>query len=142
MPRRPIDAAQWIKNWKSGMDNAQAAYQRGVMQCAVDPMEEAIKKQDKMKANLIRSIDDGSYAAGCRSVSKSQWQQQTSTVGGPRLSSGATAALPKTTTKVNQMVIGMDQLLNQIYAMPNDTPAEREQRQLAWSRGMRALAGH
>lgn len=141
MPRRPIDAANWVKNWKAGMDNAQTAYVRGVQQCSVNPMEEAVKKQDKMKANLIKAIDDGRYAAGCQSVSKSQWQQQTATVGGGRLSSGATAALPKVTAKVQAMVPGMDQLLNTIYAMPNNTPAEREQRQLAWSRGMRALAG-
>lgn len=139
MPKRPIDTGAWSKNWKQGMDAAGPAYQRGIANCDVDPMERAANALEKAKTNYIQAIDSGKTARRLRETSKATWQQLASSKGASRLSTGANEALPKVNAKIARMAPLMDQLRATIDSMPNNTPSEREQRMLAWTRGMAAI---
>jgi molecular chaperone GrpE (heat shock protein) len=71
-------------------------------------------------------------------VSLQQWQAAMNDYGINRVSQGAQAKAAKFETAMNSLLPFIDRLRATVRAMPDNTPADREQRALAMIRGMRA----
>lgn len=140
MPRT-INQAEWLKKYVNGMNSAGPAYTAGVNAVTQSPTAAAAAALPKALRNFTEAVNSGRMAAALQSVSTESWKQATISKGAPRLGSGAQAASNKVGAYISRVAPVMAQLQAAIAAMPSDTPADMEARQLAWSRGMRAFAG-
>ncbi|MGD9162128.1 MAG: hypothetical protein PVG39_27200 [Desulfobacteraceae bacterium] len=107
--------------WGRNMKNAVSDMQAGVDRVTTSPMEKAIAKKDKMKQNLMESIDNGSWENGMRKVTLSDWKTKTKSKIGERMGSGVDNAMSKRrefdSWLVNTVQAGMDK----VNAMPDLT---------------------
>lgn len=132
-----ITAAQFAQNWGTGLQNATQKIQAGVQAVQQSPAAAAVQNQDKMKRNLIASIDNGVWAAGLSGYTLQMWQQDMIKKGVPRIADGVQNALPKVQKFAQQLLPYVQSLQAQVKQMPNNTDADADARMLAWARGMR-----
>lgn len=116
-------------------------YQRGVERVREAPGVKAAAKQDKMRMNLIQSIDDGTWAENVAAVPLNDWINATSKKGSQRIGAGLDEAKDKMETKFARILEHQDKVLAEVERMPDLTPEDREQRALAMMRGMRKFRG-
>jgi hypothetical protein len=86
----PAEAAQ---KWATALPAAQQAYVNGVNAVTVAPGTLAARAAPMWAANTAAA--QSKFARNSAAVSLQAWQQQTTTKGAQRLSSGAQAAQPK-----------------------------------------------
>lgn len=101
---------------------------RGVKRVSEAPGIRAAKQQDKMRANLIRSIDDGTWADRVSAVSLSEWQDAMVNKGIPNISRGIDAAEPKMLSFFADLFDHQDKIQSELAAMPDTTPADAKAR--------------
>lgn len=134
---KPINLANWAKNYEKGMANAGDKYAQGISRTTDNPMAKAASKKDKAVMNYTRSADR--MAARLLATPMERWKNNSLTTGKERLASGAKKALPKLQAYVAEYGPQIQALRDRVDAMPNDTQQEREARMLEWSRGMAAI---
>lgn len=138
---RPTRTANWVKKYESGMANAGPAYIEGIDSVTEAPTAKAAQNLDKAQRNYADSINSGRMANALNAVTNEQWKTAAKKKGASRLATGAVEARAKVQAHVAAVGSQYDALRAQIAAMPRATAADMEARQLAWSRGMRAMAG-
>lgn len=117
--------------------NATEDFKRGVRSTKKNPMERAIKAIPKMRANILRAIDEGIVAEGLASVPMSEWQESTAGKGGDRYATGVEKSKPKLLEFQRQIKPHRDALKEQIDNMPDETFEQRMARMVANAQGMR-----
>lgn len=127
---------QIAEKWARNLANSGTDAKNSVTAMTANPMERAISKKEKMKANLIKSIDDGSWENGLRSVSLQQWKDAYINKGISRMTTGATAATPKMTAFMQELLPYQQSLKAQVDQMPDLTLNDSGQKMLAWMNGM------
>lgn len=129
----PQQAADKLaKNLKSSTQYIQ----QGVQNVTVAPGKAAAQKQDKMRNNILASIDSGKWAQRVSSVSLQDWQTQMVNKGIPRIAAGIDAANAKVTDFFTQLLPYQDNLKNQIASMPDLTLEDNISRMTTFVRGM------
>tara|TARA_Y100000310_G_C20121725_1_gene551773 strand:- start:74 stop:514 length:441 start_codon:yes stop_codon:yes gene_type:complete len=114
----PTDiTSKWQKRTKAAVPDAIA----GVDRVTESPAVGAIAKQDKMRQNLLRSIDDGVWAAGLGKVTLSEWKATTKAKIQQRLSGGVDAAQAKRGRFDTWLAGRLNGVLPTIAAMPDLT---------------------
>lgn len=116
-----MSASDISSKWNKNMKNAVTDIQAGIDRVTTNPMEKAIAKQDKMKANLNAAIDNGTWAKQMGKVSMSDWKTKTKTKVGERLSSGVDGAMNKRKEFDNWLVGRINSGLDKVNAMPDMT---------------------
>lgn len=132
-----LTAQQWAQNWVAGMTNANDKIRAGVQATMEAPGIAASTAIPKMRANWIASIDNGTWLHRVTAVTLQQWQQAMINKGLPRIADGVRAAQGKVQAFATVALPIYQQLQAQVHAMPKVTPADSENRVLAWMRGMR-----
>jgi hypothetical protein len=135
------DATTVAAKWASRTSAAATDYADGVARTDKDPTALAIAAIPRMKTNIIAAIDSGKVANGLRRVGKAGWQQAVAAKGVTNFSTGVSAAEGKVATAFGPLLAYETNLQGQINAMPNVTDADRDNRALAWIRGMRNYPG-
>ena len=87
-----VNKKEFAEKWARRMKGSTADIARGVDKVTEAPAQKAIAKQEKMKANLIKAIDDGRWAAGLEKVSLEQWKAFMKEKGINRISAGVDGA--------------------------------------------------
>jgi len=90
-----LSPAAFAEKWGRRLKGATQDIKDGVNAVTTAPSQQAVAKQDKMKANLIRAIDDGIWAAGLGKVTLSDWKRDMTEKGVPAISRGVDIATPK-----------------------------------------------
>ena len=116
-----IDAGKISEKWGRRMSGAVTDIQNGIAAVTTSPMEEAIKKQDKMLNGIQNAITSGRWAAGLRGVSLAEWKDKTSKLTAARLASGVQEAMPKRQKFDQYLVQTLNAGLPAIAAMPDLT---------------------
>lgn len=125
--------AKWLRNLQGATQEMQA----GVDRLTVSPGQSAAAKQQKWINALQDQAVQQKWARNVASVSLPQWQQAMKDYGINRVSQGAQAKQSKTEAAFNSLLPFIDRVAGQVRALPDNTPADREQRALAMMRGMR-----
>lgn len=123
--------------WKTRTTGAAQDYGDGVAKTDKDPTALAIAAGPRLLANFTRSFNDGTWANGLRRSGKQGWQDGVREKGVANFSRGVEAAEPKVATAFATLLAFEQGLLTRVSSMPNVTDTDRENRMLAWVRGMR-----
>jgi len=106
--------------WNSKIKGATERIRTGISRVDTAPGLSAVKKQEKMKANLLRSIDDGTWAKQTGGVTLEDWKAKfTSKVG--RIAGGADEAMEKRKAFDTWLVSRLNTVLPKIASMPDLT---------------------
>lgn len=125
--------AKWLRNIQA----AQPEMQAGVDRLTVSPGQSAAAKKQKWINALMDTATQDKWSRNVQSVSLQQWQQAMKDYGINRVAQGAQAKSGKMQTAMDSLLPFIDRVRAQVRAMPDNTPADREQRALAMMRGMR-----
>lgn len=128
MAKNPADVA---RKWQRGLGSAGESVRAGVQAVSRNPAELAAAAQDRYVAGVQRAVDSGKFRRGLGRVTLQSWQQAMVDKGIPRMSSGATAALPKVERFLAEWLPYMDQLKQRLQSMPRGGPEENKARMLA-----------
>lgn len=134
------DSNAVAQKWAQRTSGAQSDYVAGVENTSKDPTQLAINNQARLRQNFLAAIDSGKWANALRAVTKAGWQQAVRDKAG-NFSTGVNAAEAKVAAKFAPLLQYENNLQQQVESMPNVTDADRENRMLAWVRGMRQYQG-
>lgn len=94
---------------------------RGITNVTSSPTAAAAKKADKMKANIVASIDSGKWAAGLNRVTLEEWKSKMIDKGLNRVAAGIDAASDKVTSFATAFLPHLDRGQELIKKMPDLT---------------------
>ena len=109
---------------------------KGVERVTVSPTEKAAAKQDKMRANIVASIDNGKWAAGLKRVTLDDWKTKMINKGVNRVSGGIDEAAPKVVAFASELLPYIDSVQAKIKTMPDVTLEDNIGRMTEFIRGM------
>jgi hypothetical protein len=133
-----IASAQTVtQKWMTRTSAAAADYAKGVAETDKDPTALAIAAGPRLLQNFTKAFNDGKWANGLRRSGKAGWQHGVASKGQTNFSTGVQAAEQKVQDAFTKLLAFEQNLLNQVASMPNVTDTDRENRMLAWVRGMR-----
>lgn len=116
-----LTPAEISEKWGRRTKAAQTDVIAGINRVTESPAQKAIAKQDKMKANLIASLDDGTWAKRLGDVSLDDWKTKTAAKVAERLAGGVDGAAAKR-GKFDAWLVGtLNEVLPKIDVMPDLT---------------------
>jgi hypothetical protein len=136
MARTQLDPANMSRKWADRLKNAQSDIIAGVNAVTENPMAKAAKRADKMKANLIKAVDDGRWAAGLNAVSLEDWRKKTTDKVAQRLAGGVDGAAAKRQAFDQWLANQINTNIAAIDAMPDMTLQDSINRMIAWTTKM------
>lgn len=116
-----LNPDQISDKWNRRMKGSIQDIQTGIDGVTESPMARAVEKQEKMKARLIESIDNGTWAKRMNQVSLADWKTQTKKKVGERMGSGVDGAMNKRKKFDSWMVSRLNEVLPKIQGMPDMT---------------------
>ena len=116
-----LTAAEFAEKQNRRLKAALTDMQKGIEGITVSPTAQAADKQNKMKARLMASIDDGSWARGLRSVSLDEWKRKMIDVGIGRVSTGIDAAADKVQAFASKFLPFVEAVAAEVRKMPDLT---------------------
>ena len=116
-----LTAAEAAQLHAERLIGASARIEKGIMAVTESPGKKAAAAQNKMKTNLIRSIDDGTWARQVQKMSLTEWQKRAVEKGIPRIAIGVAASMDKTTEFYEKLFAFQDPIVNKVKAMPSTT---------------------
>lgn len=131
-----LTASQIAAKWSQRLSGATNEIKDGVMATKVAPSQQAILKKDKMRQNLLKSIDDGTWENALGKVTLSDWQAAMLNKGLGRVASGAQAAQGDFQTFMSELLPYQQQLVDQVKTMPDLTLEDSIQRMAFMTRNM------
>lgn len=134
-----VTAQQYWQRWSDGMNAAGDKMRAGINRVQITPAAAAIAAQSKMRANWLQAVDSGKWANNLGAMTLAIWQRAMIDKGIPRIADGVRGSQTRVTNFANALLAFETNLQNQVRAMPNITPQDREARVLAWMRGMRTF---
>ena len=134
-------AAEVAQKWATNLGNAQTSMQNGVNRVTTAPGQAAVDKQQKWITAMQSTEVQAKWARKTGAVTLQQWKDSMLNLGIQRAASGATAKMSKMQAAMTTLLPYIDQVAASVRAMPDNTPADREQRALAMMRGMRNYQG-
>lgn len=130
-------AQEVAAKWKQRTAAASQDYADGVAKTDKDPTALAIAAGPRYLANVQAAFNSGKWANGLRRAGKQGWQAAVAAKGAANFSNGVNNAEAKVADAFGTLLAFEANLLNQIATMPNVTDQDRENRMVAWVRGMR-----
>ena len=109
------------EKWNRRTKNAIPDIVSGIARVTESPAQKAVAKEAKMKANLIKSIDNGAWKKGMLSVDLPTWKSKTTAKVQERLASGVDGAMDKRAKFDTYLVNTVNASLAQLEGMPDMT---------------------
>lgn len=132
-----LNAQEVAAKWRNRTSAAAQDYADGVARTDKDPTALAIAAGPRYLANVQAAFQSGAWANGLRRVGKSGWQAAVAAKGATNFANGVNAAEDKVAAAFGPLLAFESNLLQRVGSMPNVTDTDRENRMLAWTRGMR-----
>lgn len=124
------------EKWNRRTKAAVPDIQRGIDRVNTSPAQKAIAKKEKMKANLIASLDDGTWEKRLGQVSLEDWKTKTSAKVAERLAGGVDGAMDKRARFDTWLAGTLNEVLPKIDSMPDMTLEDSIARTTAFMRHM------
>lgn len=108
----------------------------GVERVTESPTLKAAAKADKMRAEIVRSIDSGKWAAGLKRVSLEEWKTKMIDKGVGRVAAGIDSAADKVESFAAELLPHIDQGKAAIDKLPDVTLEDSINRMTTFTRHM------
>ena len=108
---------KWGRRTKAAITDIQ----KGIERVTESPATKAVSKIAKMKANINKSLDDGTWSKRLGAVTLEDWKTKTSAKVGERLSGGVDGAMSKRAKFDTWLASTLNEVLPKIDAMPDMT---------------------
>lgn len=131
-----LSASEIADKWRRRAEASASDYQKGIERVSESPMEKAVAKKDKFKANLIKAIDDGKWEKGLKSVSLTDWKDSVAKKGVPNYATGIRASETKMEKFMTELIPFQETLQAEVNRMPDITLADSIARATKWIEGM------
>lgn len=139
MPR--VSASQGASKYKSGVQGGATRYSDGISNVDVAPSVKAIAQKDKMIANWLDSVNNGKWEQNLGAISLSAWQTAAKTKGATNYASSADSASQKYAQWANNAYPIIQQIQDEVKAMPSTTMQDSINRMIHNVQRMSALLG-
>lgn len=110
-------AAKQARNLKNSLQDIRD----GISRVTVAPGVAAVAQQDKMRNNIIASLDSGLWASKTRAVTLQDWQDKALNKGVDRISAGIDAAHDDQVAMAGRLLPIVDAAAQKARAMPKNT---------------------
>jgi hypothetical protein len=133
------DAGRMLDKYLRRTAAAQQDYVEGMQNPRRDPVQAALAAAGKWGQRMQEAIQAGSYAAGVRNQDRPAALQAAIGDGGAAYAAGIAKREGKISTAFQQLAPRLNAISQNIQAMPQDTPQQREQRMVRNLQLMREL---
>ncbi len=113
------------ERWRTNLSRSGEKIKAGIEAVSESPMDKAAAASEKYVQGVQDAVASGRYQAGLRSVSLAEWKDAAINKGIARISSGATAALPKVQQFMSEFLPFVENVSNTVRAMPSSTFEDR-----------------
>lgn len=120
------------EKWRRHAEGAIADYTKGIDSVSESPTKKAVAKKDKMRANLLKSIDEGKWEKGLNSVSLEQWKESAKVKGSANYGTGVRASEGKMAEFMTEVLPHIESGQAVIKNMPDITLDDSKARAVAW----------
>lgn len=127
-----LNPQEYAEKWTRRTKAATQDLIKGVERVEVTPSAEAIKKKDKLRANLNESIDNGTWERRLAKHTKADWQRDMIQKGAPRVAGGADAAKNDMASFGAELLSFEQTAQAEVRAMPDMTLEDSKARAVAW----------
>lgn len=127
---------EFVEKHARRLKGATEDMRKGVEKVTVAPTQKAAAKQDKMRARILASIDNGKWAAGLKRVSLEEWKSKMIDKGVGRVAEGIDAAHDKVLAFASELIPFQDSLKGTVAKMPDTTLEDNINRMTTFIRGM------
>jgi hypothetical protein len=108
----------------------------GIERVSVAPGQQAAAKADKMRQNIVASIESGKWQKRVASISLEEWKRQATDKGIGRIAAGVDGAAAKIEAFYAELFPYQEQLQNKISKLPDLTLEDSINRMTTFVRGM------
>ena len=116
-----MSPSEYSDKWGRNLKGSTEDIRRGVERVTDAPGVKAAAKVEKMKTNLLKSIDDGTWASRVAGVSLAEWKEQTLKKGIQRISQGVDGAGGKMQDFATEFFPHLEEGQRKIEGMPDIT---------------------
>lgn len=140
--KRVLSPTEWkdrqINNLKATGANSYAV---GIASPKANPIEAGIAAEGKFKNKMQKALDGEFRKKGLEKTSMDEWYLYASTLGKDRIVEGVVKREAKVANFLNTWQPLLNDHLNKIDALPDETDVDRENKVIENLRGLRALHG-
>jgi len=136
MAKITITPEQFVEKHSRRLKGALEDMRRGVEGVAAAPGAAAAKKLDKMRAGIVRALDDGTWARRVGAISLEDWKKSMLEKGLNRVAAGVDGSAGKVQAFATQLLAHESALQADISKMPDLTLEDSISRMTSWVRGM------
>jgi len=122
--------------WASRLGQATERIRLGVEKVTEAPGAKAALAADKMRANILKSLDEGRWQAEVARVPLSEWKEKMLTKGVPRVRAGAEAAKPEMEAFSKELFAHIEGEQAKLRDMPSVSLEDNINRMTTFVRGM------
>lgn len=131
-----VTPEQYAEKWGRRMKGSTEDMRNGISNVKTAPGEMAAKQVALMKANLLKSIEDGTWERNVRKVGLVEWQEKMLNKGLPRVAAGVDAAQPKQVGMATKLLAAVDATVAEVNQTPRGTLEDNINRMTTFARGM------
>ena len=136
MARITITPEQFVEKHSRRLKGALEDMRHGVEGVTSAPGAAAAKKLDKMRAGIVRSLDDGTWARRVGAVTLEEWKKSMLEKGLNRVAAGVDGSAGKVQAFATQLLSHEATLQAEVSKLPDLTLEDSVSRMTTWVRGM------
>ena len=134
-----LTAEEYQKKHRARTNAAQQDMRDGINRVTEAPGKKAAAAQDKMRQNLLTSIDNGKWARRVGAVGLDDWKKDMLDKGVGRVAAGLDRSAEKVTAFAEKLITHQNRLLADLEGDPSVTLEDNINRMVKWVRGMAEL---
>jgi len=127
-----LSASEIAEKWRRHAEGAVDDYKKGIQNVSESPTEKASRKKEKMRANLLKAIDEGKWEKGLRAVSLEDWKNSAIVKGSANYGTGVRASESKMADYMSEVLPHIESGQRMIETMPDITLEDSKARAVAW----------
>ena len=103
-----VNANEYAEKWGRRLKGSTEDIRRGINRVSVAPGEAAAAQIELMKANLMKSLEDGTWERNVRAVGLDEWKDKILNKGLQRIGAGVDAAQSKQVAMAEKLLAAVD----------------------------------
>ena len=131
-----VTAAEYGEKWGRRLKQSTEDIRKGISRVTEAPGEAAARQAALMKANINRSLDDGTWAAQTRAVTLGEWKDAAGKKSVDRIAAGVDGAMPKQAQMAEKLLAAVDASVAEANRTPRGSLEDNITRMTTFVRGM------